>query len=174
MRMSISAQSLASVPPSRALIVRMARVGVQGAVQQGLDLQLVQVQLRGATFAGHLGGKALVLIGHFDHGRQVLARPDDLVQRAQQGLQRLQLGDDFLGLLLIAPEVGGGHLFFDGFDFEPVCRRSQRESRSWRIRFWIISARSVNSRFIKLLPSGVVALITSIMLYPTHSDGKGG
>ena len=73
MRSSISAQSLASVPPSRALIVTIAPARVVRAVEQRLELELVEQRFEPRDFAGHFGGERLVFVGHFDHGGEVVA-----------------------------------------------------------------------------------------------------
>ena len=52
-RSSISAQSLASVPPSRALIVRRAALAIVRAAQQRLGLQVVQGLFQPLELAGH-------------------------------------------------------------------------------------------------------------------------
>ena len=48
-----------------------------------------------------------------------------------------------LGLLLVVPEAGAGHLGVDRGDARPAWPRSQRESRSWRMPSRIASARSI-------------------------------
>ena len=48
-------------------------------------------------------------------------------------VEALQLLDDRLGLLLVVPERRAVHLLLERVAMRLACRRSQRESRSWRI-----------------------------------------
>ena len=101
------------MPPSRALIVSKAGVGVQRAAQQRLEFRLVEQFLQPLGGGGHLGRQVLVFDGHLDQGRQVVAQLDDLLQRLGDRLEPFQFGDDFLGPLAVVPEIGPGHLLFE-------------------------------------------------------------
>ena len=133
-RSIISAQSLASVPPSRALIERIAGVGVVRPAQERFEFQLVDLLLGPVEHAAQLGDEALVFLAHFDEGGQLVVDADGLVERLEDGVESLQFGDGGLGPLLIVPEIGGGHPIFDRGDLRLLGQRSQRESRNCRIR----------------------------------------
>ena len=90
-RSSISAQSLASVPPSRALMLTIASLRVVRAAQQRLQLQVVQLRLGGVEMLAQLGDEALVLLGHLDQRADLAVGADQLVQRLEQRVQPLQL-----------------------------------------------------------------------------------
>ena len=68
-----------------------------------------------------------------------------LVERLDDRLERLELADRRLGLLLVVPEAGRGHFLLDRLDAGFFVERSQRESRSWTMAVRIASARSYHS-----------------------------
>ena len=107
MRRSISAQSLASVPPSRALMRQDGVVVVVRATQQRLELQLVKLGLRGVEVLPQLRDEALVFVPHFDKGLDLFLGADELVEGLDQRVEPLELLHYGLGFLLIVPKIGG-------------------------------------------------------------------
>ena len=69
-RSSISAQSLASVPPSRALIVRIAPAASCGPLSRALSLSSSSERFEPLDLAGHFGGERLVLARPFRSSRR--------------------------------------------------------------------------------------------------------
>ena len=115
------------MPPSRALIVEQGRIVVQRAAQERLRFQVVDDLFQPLDLAGHFGGHAFVLGGHFDHRGQVAGRADCVFQRLDEAFQPLELADGFLGLFAIVPEIALAHLLFDGRDL-PLLALEVKES----------------------------------------------
>ena len=67
-------------------------------------------------------------------------------------VERLQLVDDGLGLVLVVPEVGPVHLALRARRVGPACRPSQRESRRLTIRSITLLASRFSSASIGRLP----------------------
>ena len=91
-------------------------VGVMRAAEQGLQFQLIEQLLHALQFVGNFCRERGVFLGHFNHGRQVFRAAIRLVQRFDQRVQPFQLLHCLLGFFLVVPEVGVGHLLFNGFD----------------------------------------------------------
>ncbi len=113
MRKSISAQSLASVPPSRALIVSNAGFASNGPLNRAFVSNSSSDCVQPIEFRRHFRREAVVLAGHLDQRGQILRRTEHFLQRLEHRLERFQLADDLAGLLLIVPEIGGGHPLLD-------------------------------------------------------------
>ena len=56
-------------------------VGIQRAAEQGLEFRLLKQFLQPLGGGGHLGRQVLVLVGHLDQRRQVVAQLDEFLQR---------------------------------------------------------------------------------------------
>ena len=52
------------------------------------------------------GCERRILLGQFDHGAEVVAHAQGLLQRGDDALERLELSHRLLGRLLIVPEAG--------------------------------------------------------------------
>ena len=89
-RSSISAQSLASVPPSRALMVRIAPAASCGPLSSAFSLSSSMTASSRSTSARDLGGEGIVFARHFDHRLQVVAGRLRLVERFEHTEQRLR------------------------------------------------------------------------------------
>ena len=112
MRRSISAQSQASVPPAPAWMVRKtlqwslgppsidrssnASKSASACFDRVADLVVELVGLR--------------LLGQLDRRREVVGLLDQLLEWLEHRVERLQLLDDRLGLLLVVPEGRALHL----------------------------------------------------------------
>ena len=83
------------------------------AAQQRLQLQLVQSGFESLDLAAHFRGKRVVAFGELEHAGQIGARFDDVLQRASERLERLELADDLAGPLLVIPEIGLPHPSFN-------------------------------------------------------------
>jgi hypothetical protein len=96
MRMSISAQSAASVPPAPALI------------EQPLELGRVEVALGRAQLLEGLAARGLIvgLRGQLDQHLGVVERPDQRVVARDLALCAALLAQHLLGALAIVPEIG--------------------------------------------------------------------
>ena len=105
MRSSISAQSLASVPPSRALIVRIAPAASWGPLSRALSSRSSTICARRWTSRVDLRRHRFVFLGHLEQRRQVFAAQLHFFQRADDRLERFQLADHLLSRLLVVPET---------------------------------------------------------------------
>ena len=88
-RSSISAQSLASVPPSRALMVRIAPLESKGPFSSPLSSSCVDECFEPVDFGGDLGDERRVFVGHLDQRFEVGGRGDRLVERLEQRVERI-------------------------------------------------------------------------------------
>lgn len=61
---------------------------VHRPTQQGLQFQIGDGPLKLGNFAGQLGGETGVLLGHFEHGRQIVRAANGLVKRFDDAFQR--------------------------------------------------------------------------------------
>jgi hypothetical protein len=98
------------------------------AVKQGLQLDPLAASFEvGQRAVGLVDGRGVVgLLAELVHRADVLDVAQHRVDRVHHDLQRLQLGDDRLGLFLVVPEVGLAHLRFELFSAGTFCGKSKR------------------------------------------------
>ena len=135
------------MPPSRALIVKQGGAGIEGAAQERLGLQVAEGLFQALDFDRDFRRHAGVFFGHLHHGGEV----------AQARIASSKgLTSDFGPLSRPTTSWAFSRLFQKSpwpiwASMAAICvssLRSQRESLSRRIRFWMLSARSISSRSI--------------------------
>ena len=146
MRSIMSAQSLASVPPSRALIVKIAlRAASFGPLKKGLEVEIIQDSSRAwSTSVGHFSRNRFVLVSHFQQGFKVVYGAGQIVQSvptiALESLLTRRLF--FEPASLSSQKFGFGHLGFDRSDLFLAFASVVKESlRVVSVRWLIFSLR---------------------------------
>ena len=152
-RSSISAQSLASVPPSRALIVRIAPLESKGPLSSPLSSSC------STSFSSRSTSPTTSLSS--DESSSAISTSvskssdggNRLVERLEQSRPAPSARRSWLALLPGCPRSRARPSSASmAVSLRPACQRGQRESRSWTMRSWIALARSVNS--LSMMASG--------------------
>ena len=130
MRMSISAQSQASVPPAPAWIVRKALQWSLGPLSIDWSSNALKSLSAFSTSGLDVGIELVGLgfLGQLDRGRQVFGLRDQLFERLEHPVERLQLGDDRFGLVLVVPERRTFHITWSSLRRESFSPKSKRVS----------------------------------------------
>ena len=145
MRSSISAQSLASVPPSRALMVSSAELPSSGPLNSDLisrsSSSVSRRSVAVGTSAASCASSSPISI--------MVARSSASVAASSSGLSSALRPFSWMTISWAVPDCSRNRPrpFAARFSrLQPFCRQSQRESLSCTIRFWMLSARSIHSR----------------------------
>ena len=96
-------------------------LGVEGAVEQPLELQFAEELFEAFDFAGHLAGERAIFAGHVHQHAQIVGRGNGFVERLENRAQRFQFGNRGAGFFLIIPEVRSGHFLFNGGRLPPFA-----------------------------------------------------
>ncbi len=105
MRMSICAQSHASVPPPPAWILRNALVASCGAAEHGAQLERFELLREAAELGCQFALEAAVLLAQLGERLEVLQPDMEIFVGIDQAIERLELLDDLLGPFGVVPEV---------------------------------------------------------------------
>ena len=87
--------------------------GVVGAGEERGEFEGIEFPLEALRLLQKLCFERFILAGEFFEGFQIGAGSERLVERLQDRVDCLQLGDGSLGLLGTVPEPGLGHRVFD-------------------------------------------------------------